>query len=357
MSRVAEMSLGGASASAPAPAPTAPTSGPWLEPVLDRHAVLVSGVLVVASATWAATGGPGNLVTTVLLAVLVATLGLPHGSFDMEVGRRLFQPRHGSWWWPRFVGLYLVATAAVLLWWRLHPATALGSLLVLGILHFGDEDLGPESEGIRPLRRLARAIGRGSIAVLTPVAAWPNEVAGIFAVLLGVGVAGGEAGGEAGPAFWLIDPAVLRLVGLIGLALAVPAILDAVVTSRRGRGRLPLVEPVVVLLAGVLLPPVAFFTLYFCLVHAVRHSLRSAAGNVPDRFAGAIADFARVTWPATAVTIVGGVVAGGWLVSGAEVPPVQATLSVVFIGLHALTVPHVLLALLERRAARPGVRS
>ena len=330
-------------------------SGPLLESTLDRHAAVVSIVLVAAAAVWAVTGGPGGTVTAVLLAVFVATLGLPHGSFDMHVGRRLFRDRHGAAWWPWFVGLYLLATGLVLLWWWLHPASALLSLLVLGIVHFGDEDLGPESAAIGPARRLARAIGRGSVAVLTPLAAWPEEVAGIFAVLLGGGVIGGGGRTDA-MAAWLLEPGVLRTAGLVGLALAIPALLDAAMAAGRGRRRLPLVEPAAILIAGSLIPPVAFFTVYFCLVHAIRHSLRSAAEYVPEGLVPAIAGFARVTWPTTAATVVGAALVGGWLVSGAGLPPLHATLSVVFIGLHALTVPHVLLAWLERRAARPGVR-
>jgi Brp/Blh family beta-carotene 15,15'-monooxygenase len=319
----------------------------WLEQALDRHALgLVLGLLI-AAAGWAATGGMGPGLTLGVVAVLIAGLGLPHGAFDMEVGRRLFSARYGRAWWPRFVGLYLVAAAAVVGWWWVHPVSALISLLALGIVHFGDEDLGPESDGVAGARRLLRAVSRGTVPVLAPLAFWSAEVAAIFGVLLGAGR------GDGALVTGLADPQFVRTVGLVGLALGLPGLLDAAFAGG-GRRRMPLVEPAAVALAAALMPPVVFFAAYFCFVHAVRHSLRSAAEMTPSDLASAVRGFVRVTWPATAATVVGAIAIGVWLVAGSGLAADDAVLRVVFIGLHALTVPHVLLALAERRAARHG---
>lgn len=318
----------------------------WMEQALDRHALaLVLGLAIVAVG-WAATGGPGPGLTLGAVALLIAGLGLPHGAFDMEVGRRLLSSRHGRAWWPRFVGVYIVAAAAVVGWWWVHPVSALISLLGLGIVHFGDEDLGPESDGVAGARRLLRAVSRGVVPVLAPLAFWSVQVAAIFGVLLGAGRGDGPL------STGLADPHVVRTVGLVGLALGLPGLLDAAFAA--GRRRMPLIEPAIVALAAALMPPVAFFAAYFCFVHAVRHSLRSAAEMIPSDLVSAARGFVRVTWPATAATVIGAIVIGVWLVAGSGLAADDATLRVVFIGLHALTVPHVLLALAERRAARHG---
>ncbi len=330
---------GGAGRSGLAAAATPPESPDWLARGLDRHALAMVPVLIAAGLAWSVTGGLGPAATVGLLAALVAVLGLPHGAFDMEVGRRLLRPRLGRRWAVPFVGGYLAATAAVAAWWWLHPPTALAGLLVLGVLHFGDEDLGPESRGVHGPRRLMRAGGRGAVAVLAPLALRPDDVAAIFAVLLG------GAGGS------LADPGVVQTIGLVGLALAVPGLLDA--AAARGPRRLPLLEPVAVAAAAWLLPPAAFFTLYFCLVHAVRHSMRSAAELVPADPRGAAVRFVRATWPATAATVLGAGVVAAVLAAG-DRPLPAVGLQVVFIGLHALTVPHVLLALLEHRGVPTG---
>ena len=86
----------------------------------------------------------------------------------------------------------------------------------------------------------------------------------------------------------------------------------------------------------VVLPPITAFTLYFCLMHGARHILRSLAQEDP------------AVWPllfGLSVLAMLGVLlmaAGGWWLM-ADALLEERVIRLVFIGLAALTLPHLLL--------------
>ena len=92
-------------------------------------------------------------------------------------------------------------------------------------------------------------------------------------------------------------------------------------------------------LACYLLPPLAGFALYFCAVHSARHvrhiwnDLRESAYG-GRRMVPLAVLFSITSWLAAAVTL--------WLMPATETLD-GAILRVVFIGLAALTVPHMVL--------------
>lgn len=101
--------------------------------------------------------------------------------------------------------------------------------------------------------------------------------------------------------------------------------------------------------AAWLLPPLAYFIAYFCFLHSPRHLLATAQrlGLASWR------DRLRALAPATL---------GSWLLAAAALPwvlgasPRQAIVQLVFIGLAALTVPHMLLGALSGPQPEPPGR-
>ena len=93
-------------------------------------------------------------------------------------------------------------------------------------------------------------------------------------------------------------------------------------------------------LAGALvfLPPLTGFALYFCCVHTPRHMARvikAVKTILPDaRILPLTLGFTIVTWLAMAVAVV---------LLRAEISFDAAMVQVIFIGLAALTVPHMML--------------
>ena len=103
--------------------------------------------------------------------------------------------------------------------------------------------------------------------------------------------------------------------------------------------RLAALELATLVAVSVTAPPLVAFTVYFCVMHSPRHILRTLARLQGGEARNALA---MALWPMVAVGVAATLV--GLLASGV---PLQArVLQIVFVGLAALTLPH--MALLER---------
>ena len=262
-------------------------------------------------------------VQAAVLGVLVATLGLPHGALDPLIARRA-----GLWRTPLgFAGFnlgYLAIVVLVVGIWLLAPTASLVGFLVVSGIHFGADWNSGRSVVLRSLT---------GVGLLTlPAFAHHDEVAGIYRTLAGTG-----GGVVADVQAWLGPVAIIAM--LIGAALAL---------RRRPTDTLEILLATTLALVA---PPLIFFALYFCALHSARH-LRH--GFAEERGSGRLAVLITVVYtvvPIAAVGILtavfvgdfapGGSLAGGWIIR------------LVFIGLAALTVPHMMvIAIGELRGRR-----
>jgi len=264
-----------------------------------------------------AAGSGGGLV--IVLAIAVAVAGLPHGALDPWVARRagLWRTRSGC---LAFHLAYVGLAAAVLITWRWAPGASLALFLAISAWHFAGDWRDHLSGWARAL------VGTALLAL--PAWRWPHEVTDAFVLLSG-------ASGAA-IASTLVALAPWLAAGIVGVAL--------IVSRRSGRAALELAA-----LAGLalLLPPLVYFIVYFCALHSLRHLRLAAAGSAPDarRRMGGVA----VLY--TALSLLAAAAAWRWLPSvGTQAWNVDL-LRLVFIGLAALTLPHMLVVMHAERAA------
>jgi Brp/Blh family beta-carotene 15,15'-monooxygenase len=121
------------------------------------------------------------------------------------------------------------------------------------------------------------------------------------------------------------------------------------VINRRWRGGLA--ELVIMGAIFAFTPPLVGFAIYFCLVHTPRH-VRSILSSVSSGMSR------RLMVSQAVLFTVASWVAGGlafWLLLGAETAE-AALMRVVFIGLAALTVPHMILVDGLFRRVQPSLR-
>ena len=71
-------------------------------------------------------------------AVLLATLGIPHGAADHLVAEKLAHAQHQSFHLPMFLVKYLSIMAAYLLLWYVSPLVSFGVFIAISVFHFGD---------------------------------------------------------------------------------------------------------------------------------------------------------------------------------------------------------------------------
>ena len=260
-----------------------------------------------------ALAAPDRATQALWLAPAVAILGLPHGAFDLTLAERIWRLR-GAPGVLAFLLAYLALAGAVLALWLAAPGAALVAFLAYSGWHFAADW---DDEG--PAWRIAGGLG----TLGAPALASPGEVAAIFAIL-----AGPEAGDLAARG--------LAVAGAAGLGAGLFAALTR-------PARLAGIEIAALWGAAVLLPPLVYFVAYFCFLHSPRHLTDVLAGLAERRRAFAQAG------AITAVTLTGAGAALLWL--DAHGPPDEAILQVVFVGLAALTVPHMLLV--DRWARSP----
>ena len=251
-------------------------------------------------------------VELIVVAALIVLLGVPHGALDTIFARQLYgiqTPR--GWLW--FAMIYVLLSASVIGFFMLAPAGFLIGFLLISMLHFsGDPAAGTPW--------LARALYGGAIIVL-PTLLHAGEITRLFALLVGIDAAR------------LVTPflGLLAWPWLIGLALAT--------IQRLSKDWLTALEMGAVAVLAVLAPPLISFTVFFCAMHSARHILRTidySGRSSPGLILGA-----------TLLPMLGVLLAsaaawhflGGTLING-------AIIQLVFVGLAALTVPH--MALVER---------
>lgn len=243
------------------------------------------------------------------VAVLVVLLGVPHGAMDALIARRLYGTDTAARW-IGFAGAYLAAALSVVCVWVWLPATFLLGFLAVSAAHFSADP--------RPgTRLLSRALYGGAIIVL-PTLRHGNEVADLFALL---------AGPQA--ASW-VTPALQALAGPWLVGLMVMAALEArrdVVTG---------IEMAMMGALATLAPPLIAFGVFFCIMHSARHLLRVAA------FASDLRAGALVGVGVGPMLFVLGAAAGCWFLLGDSSVDARV-MQLLFVGLAALTVPHMLL--------------
>ena len=251
---------------------------------------------------------------------LVVVAGLPHGALDVLIAARrgwLATWRHAA----TFHGAYVVLAALVVALWLCLPLATLAVFLVISAWHFG----GDWALGRHPAVRVLLGVSLLSLPALRHV----DEVAALYAFLApasGAALAHGQH--------------LLAPVGSIGLLVLAS-------WAARARQWSDAVELWVLLIGGVWLPPLVFFAVYFCALHSPRNFLIEWVRSTTAQGRGR-----------TLVLCYSGAAAVGLLALGALQARMAFSLEAsltrtVFIGLAALTVPHMALAHWVRRRARP----
>lgn len=257
-----------------------------------------------------------------LLGAAVIVLGLPHGALDSWIAARAGLYRRPLGWIGFNLAYVLLALAVVVFWW-LSPLLALSLFLLISAWHFAAD--------WRATLPLWQRLSAGLALLGMPAVFHPEAVAGIFMTL-----SGGEAAALAEG---------LRIIGLAALAALVPVLL---LTAHR-RQYAALIELALLPVLAAAAPPLLYFTLYFCLLHSPRH-LRATLELAPRRERRSLIRslIAQASLYTLASLVLAALAAAIFLPAGSLS---EQALRLVFIGLAALTVPHMLLMLWTERTA------
>jgi len=264
---------------------------------------LMAGIMAMAPLDLAALGA-------------VVLIGLPHGALDGAIAIHLGFSRRMILF-IRFLLLYVGMAGLVIAAWIVAPALCLLGFLVISMIHFGAGDARHGSGWVRG----AEVLAHGGLVVAGISQMHRSESDVIFAYL---------TGGDT----MLVWQGLDMLTVIVGVSLVV--CLAQALWHRRWRGTALELGVLAVLFA--LTPPLVGFAVYFCCVHSARHVAAIMSGLRQHLSANAMLlqtlVFTVASWLAGAAAI-------WWFADMADPQPV--ILRVVFIGLAALTVPHMIL--------------
>lgn len=275
---------------------------------LPRDTALFLAVAAAALGAGALAPRADEGVLAVLLGVAVAAVGLPHGALDAWIARRaaLWRTARGAVYFHlAYVGLAAGVVAA----WLAAPALCLTLFLALSAWHFAGDWRLPAA--LRPV------VGAALLAF--PAWAAPDEVARVFVALAGAGGA-----------------SVAAALAAVAPALAVGA--AAIAIGQRHRAPWLTAELTALGLLAAWLPPLAYFVVYFCALHSPRHFGAAIAGVAGPARRRAL----LVAVVYTVLALAGAAVAWPWIAGADAAGWDEDTVRMVFIGLAALTVPHML---------------
>lgn len=274
----------------------------------------------------------GTQLQLAVLAPVILLLGVPHGALDVVFVRQLARVRSAAAW-SLFTAGYMAAAASVVgLWWY-APGAFLSAFLLVSVLHFSGD---PEGETPALFRLLY-----GGAIVFCPLALHASEVTRLFASLAGEPAATAIVGAL----HWAAWPWVAAIVGAATVCAGRGSDASSASSASHapGAARAPGSKPAparsieLVSMAALLIvaPPLIGFTIFFCGMHSARHLLRTRAYSD----AGTFRHLLHIAAGPMLATL-GGIGIAWWLSEGKPLDMRLAQL--LFVGLAALTVPHMI---------------
>lgn len=257
-----------------------------------------------------------------IFAILVFFLGVPHGALDPIFARQLYGIRSLPGW-IAFALIYVALGALVVGLWWLQPGVFLMLFLLASAVHFSG-DLAPQTPAV------ARFFYGGAV-IFFPVLLHAAEVSQLFGFLIGTSAA---------------DTLVIGIRWLAWPWLTATALVLVFMWRRNG---LTALEIASVSLLMIAVPPLLAFTVFFCVMHSARHVLRT------QQYAALAAPSLLLTSAAPMAAVLVGSALGLYLFKDLTFD--MDIVRLVFIGLAALTAPHMLLVERVRFAGwvRPNV--
>ena len=253
---------------------------------------------------------------------LIATIGVSHGSLDNFKGAKLLKILNIKNK-LLFYFSYIFISLVVITSWLIFPLFILVVFLVVAAYHFGKEDSVFGKINKFKLLNLLLFL-KGSLIILAPLYFHHYETIQIFEIL---GVK-------------LIQYNSSLIIILIYLSLISNFFINKNIL-------LSLLDSFTIIILNINFEPLLAFTIYFCFLHSIRHSL-SLVQDINNRnLKKGLINFLKKALPLTIITAFVFLIAVFLLDEYYLLD--SAILKVVFIGLASLTFPHILLEyLLEK---------
>ncbi len=261
--------------------------------------------------------------------LLILSIGISHGSLDNFKGRKLFQILKIDNFSIFYFGYILIALIVIFLW-ILIPYVSLIIFLMVASYHFGKEDtqfLTIENSYYNQFLFFLK----GSLIVFAPMYFHFDETISIFRLLLI----------ENETFYKFLDLIESNRVSLYFVILSTLANILLFTKNFELKKFTIFLDYFSILIINYYFSPLVAFTIYFCFLHSIRHSISLMSELDENNLGNGFKIFIKKALPLTFITAIFCVI-GLYLLNNTYNFD-SSILKIIFIGLASLTFPHILL--------------
>ncbi len=293
-----------------------------------KHSVIFFNLCILISPI---NQSPGNiLIISCLFLILI--IGISHGALDDLKGKKLFKllgykSKH------LFYISYIFISLSIIVSWLILPNLVLLIFLIVASFHFGKEDtvFKIKEKNFNEILFFLK----GSPVIIAPLLFQRDSTNEIFMTLN----------------FYVFQSSFFNDFNLIVLLiLSFISNIYLSISKSTELKNIMIIDYFSIIILNIFLTPILAFTIYFCFLHSIRHTLGLI--NEMDRyFIKGLKKFAVRAIPLTLITALIFLMSIYFLNNLYNID--EAIYKVIFIGLASLTFPHILLEyLLEKNEKR-----
>ena len=261
---------------------------------------------------------------------LILSIGISHGSLDHIKGKKLIKILGFKSYYIFYLGYIFLGLVTISIWF-LFPKFLLFLFLIVAAFHFGKED----SAFISKNNNFELIyFFKGCLVIISPLLFHKNETLSIFKYL-NFDISGNI----------LINNEILYLFIFLSFVANIIVSLNKSFNSKS----LLLMDFLSILILNYFLNPIIAFTIYFCFLHSIRHSI-SLIKDINKNIKKGLPVFLKKAAPLTIITALAYLFSLFFLNNYYELN--EAVYKVIFIGLASLTFPHILLEYLIEKNER-----
>ena len=268
-------------------------------------------------------------ISPLICLFLILTIGVSHGSLDHQKGKKLFKILNIKRIFIFYLLYILIAILVIIIWINI-PSISLIIFLIVASFHFGKEDtqfLIDENSYFNQLLFLFK----GLLIILAPIFFHFNETVSIFKLLL--------VDNEIfySTLAFIETNKVLPILIILSTFSSIYLFLN----KFENKKFTIFLDYFSILILNYYLSPLVAFTIYFCFLHSIRHSISLIYEIDNENFTNSFKVFTKKALPLTILTAIFCLM--GLYLLNFSYDLHGSILKIIFIGLASLTFPHILL--------------
>ncbi len=268
-------------------------------------------------------------ISPLICLLLILIIGVSHGSLDNLKGEKLFKI-FGVNNFFIFYLLYILIAIIVIVFWIIIPSISLIIFLMVASYHFGKEDTQFLKIKNSYLSQLLFFL-KGSLIIIAPIYFHFDETVNIFKLLFVVNE----------NFYNLLNFIESSKILLFGIFLSTFANIILFGKKFEIKKFVIFLDYFSILIINFYFSPLVAFTIYFCFLHSIRHSISLIIELDNNDFSLGLKKFTKKALPLTILTATICLI-GLYLINNTYNLD-SSILKIIFIGLASLTFPHILL--------------